>query len=1117
MAANIFIGCGGSGIQTLAQLNGLLAEDPYWRPRLARDVYYVVVDTRTKEIEAFLEALHRQVGDAIAPHVTSIRLAQNRTFLQPLVNEHFVAPFANAGAGAVEASARLQSHWWSTRDGKPFMAPRVRPLSDGAGQCPPVSYFLTWYDLPRIEAELAELFEHVIPARRGGDGTAPLDGMSVGLVAGLAGGTGRGTWELLAFKLREMLLAKHGVTARPVAYLYDASVFHRLAKDRPETEVPMKVNGLTGLSQLSCWVSPSDAQYQYDLPRMQTPGDPATDILKVHLGFDLAAGSPVDNACIITGTNGFTTLASHEDYFAMVARGLYATLARSAINGVRINTNYTYLSLGAATFEVSAVSLRRYFEGMYRVKVLESLRAASDLAANRAADAFLEENGLRIGVTADRRGDYAPKADGTLLQRMLHQLNQSSDIRAGFAALGAAFEEDDPESVQQAVEALLDPRPAAVRAAFAAAAKSFSAVPEAALREAVQRLLQRSGSVHVVQRFLEAITAALDTDVEALPDETVMTVIGDEDPVEYARQAASRPFLGLSGLVGVERFSSAEEEGLRSRVEAAVSLRNYAVVRKAFEERYAAISGVAATLLGNAGSVLRRADGLRERLRDEVRAEMGGQSLDLSDVHVRLFGEPSSPEDAVPDEFSQDRFFRRTVKPFLRSSDVSSTLPAVEGLGERLLDVVTEGVLSLTSGDGAASTSALQALSRRMEDAVRAEAQLPPRFVDDRFSLAKVLVGHRDAWIARLNAVHGNQDLVGRLARRYEAFYGVAPISVGGEWTLPSEREQLWAMGRSLAAVCRPYWTLRGAGGAASVATPYMVTLFYPLDDAQLGRAAAEGWIRKELAASHTRVEVQTADQLDGGGGNPFVLAAYSTAGTPSLSDVASLDYSTSALGLYDLLNQCEDPSGSSIFDHPKGLGYTSPIYVREPRLLRLRWRPWLRPAADKAQAEAAKVHDALLYALATLPEPLAASLAQVGFTLPLVKDAGRQKFVFARRALRLSRGNYVEDTKCPWARAEQPIAQSLCNVASVLGGVSSLRGAQNPDAVLWLARITEESALFWGDAARRFGFGPGTDLRRTLVGHLDAHFGRLAQGADAEDRPVWTAIVDRVRKLEEV
>ena len=43
--AHIIVGCGGSGLRTLARLNELLVHDYHWRGRLDTEIYYVAVDT----------------------------------------------------------------------------------------------------------------------------------------------------------------------------------------------------------------------------------------------------------------------------------------------------------------------------------------------------------------------------------------------------------------------------------------------------------------------------------------------------------------------------------------------------------------------------------------------------------------------------------------------------------------------------------------------------------------------------------------------------------------------------------------------------------------------------------------------------------------------------------------------------------------------------------------------------------------------------------------------------------------------------------------------------------------------------------------------------------------
>ena len=70
------------------------------------------------------------------------------------------------------------------------------------------------------------------------------------IIAGLAGGTGRGCWHLIGMKVREVL-AGIGRHTMPVGYFYDSSVFSDIMARSPGQANKMRVNALTGFSELA--------------------------------------------------------------------------------------------------------------------------------------------------------------------------------------------------------------------------------------------------------------------------------------------------------------------------------------------------------------------------------------------------------------------------------------------------------------------------------------------------------------------------------------------------------------------------------------------------------------------------------------------------------------------------------------------------------------------------------------------------------------------------------------------------------------------------------------------------------------------------------------------------
>ena len=156
--------------------------------------------------------------------------------------------------------------------------------------------------------------------------------------------------------------------------------FDDLFKSKPNLPLPMRVNSLTGLSQLSCWVvnrltgqqEPSKA-YRYHLPSLANPAEEAADVLQADLYRDRKAAAPVNHSYVIFNSNGVSSLENHLQYYEMAGAAIYAALSKSSITREEINSNRSYVGLATATFEVNATALRRYFEAQAHFRAAKML------------------------------------------------------------------------------------------------------------------------------------------------------------------------------------------------------------------------------------------------------------------------------------------------------------------------------------------------------------------------------------------------------------------------------------------------------------------------------------------------------------------------------------------------------------------------------------------------------------------------------------------------------------------------------------------------------------------------------------------------------------------------
>ena len=348
---NLVIGCGGSGLTTLSALNRLLVQNPDMLQRMSDEIYYLVVDTEVSALDAFEKDVKEQMGQYASPFMERIQLSQDMNILNDMIRPNFIEPFSREPNA--KGLMRLREHWWFDENGNPFQAARVTNLMKGAGQCPPASYGLAWYRLDAIGEAVKRIVDRMVT--HGFGDPSQLRNMNLIVVAGLSGGTGRGCWNVIAFKVREYLQSKYKVKVPPVGVFFDANVYDCVARDNVGQRIALEVNSLTGLSELSCWLvnggrTGSDS-YEYRLPNIKSPDKTGTDILKVDLDINPTAGAPVNSAFLVCGRSESAILEDNRQYHEMAGAALYAMIANPDIAARQVNDGDPFNSLAAAAIE----------------------------------------------------------------------------------------------------------------------------------------------------------------------------------------------------------------------------------------------------------------------------------------------------------------------------------------------------------------------------------------------------------------------------------------------------------------------------------------------------------------------------------------------------------------------------------------------------------------------------------------------------------------------------------------------------------------------------------------------------------------------------------------------
>lgn len=440
MAKTLLIGCGGTGIKALVSFNKQMAGDPERRHKMWEEVSYLVIDTNQTDIGNFEKSINDGMefaGGNIRPIVKAVHITDTNALLNDIVHKYIVQQTDE------NELAQLRKNWWFSPDEKqPYTAIYRRDTGDGAAQCPPIAYMFMWEYLPRLEAVIDSLLNEIVA--RNSEEINPLSDLQVYLVAGLCGGTGRGTWNLVAFKIRECILRRvpNARVDLPAIFL-DSSCYADLTPNAPDKNIPKQVNAVTGWSELSAWLSIRDVRscYNYSLPALREPHAPKmpvallsmADVIHVQSETnDPYFQSPVRYAYMVFADNGRQKLYvgnGRNEYCNMVGVALYALVAHSyQFRGDMCNGLLKYCSFGATSAEIETVDLQKFFNfALRKVKVDDFRSAGSEEERDTYRDKLLSDFKLRQTeyVNADYIARLSPNSDKKDVINIVEQLRSA--------------------------------------------------------------------------------------------------------------------------------------------------------------------------------------------------------------------------------------------------------------------------------------------------------------------------------------------------------------------------------------------------------------------------------------------------------------------------------------------------------------------------------------------------------------------------------------------------------------------------------------------------------------------------------------------------------------------
>jgi hypothetical protein len=906
------------------------------------------------------------------------------------------------------------------------------------------------------------------------------------VVTGLAGGTGRGCWELLAFKFRELFMARN-VPLTPIGYFYDASVFANVMNRYPDQKARMCVNSLTGISQLSAWLANirnadgHEEIFPYRLPRLDAPSVTA---INLQLELDAAMGTPVNNAVLVFGKSDATMLRVNDDYHEMIGTAIYARMVHSRIRDVAMNHHHPYLSIGAASFEVNAEDLRNFCEILAKRESCAKQLQSLDPAVDQRIDDWTGDVKIHHGLGAVGNSGLRADRNGNLLQRICHEIE--SEFSVELDSLKRELESDSVETAVSIATRLVEPSTQSIRSAVERVVHGLRDENRdilTATREECIEVVGELGSVGAVCQFISLAIERIEECERSLPPD-----IRAEDGAD--------PNLNVDLVESIERAARSREHILFGRRfdETEISLIMESARRRIlignFADLHDELQALYRDWTGTLKAWLRKARALKECI-ENVRVNFRRELPE----RAALFGSFERPEDAILDKDDPVRFSRRELKPLIRKGQESKLVEesiATLDLRDWVLARLFENDWESDRFD--ARTDAEKALEAICSQQIR----LPEDFLETNFSINKILPDICESWCHRLTGIGSHDERI-ELVERFESFFGTTPTFRGNRYELPAAEEMLGHMARSLVASCRPFWTLKeGAQQAAR-----SVTLFVPTRE----RNRLE-----DINDDQVNVDIHTLD--DDREISVFHIIAVADAALGTIEDtVSSLDYWRGDPDVSEWLEACEDAEGKALFDDTwkeRVAGFSQPIFVNQERLRNLRWKPW----ADYSQIRLRKsndVQDALIYALWTpLPE-MGGKLEIVGWKMPLIRAAARERYLLGRYFLQAKDGNFVDDRKVNRLTPDKQIGVSIRNMFKFFSG-----GLDEGGKVL-CDRILEELALFKEEACVKAGVGPGTDdWRKSLETHLTSFADMRDSAKDSEDHSVWQALIERIEEWQE-
>ena len=793
----LLIGCGGSGIKTLLRLNELMSSNGDVRKDMAENISYFVLDTDAGDLDDFEKMIKIQMGFDTPPTVRKAHLTGGYHFLNEMVSPNF-------DKKPEEVTSLMKKYWWYNEDGVPFRGEDIKDLQAGAAQCCQVSYLATWNYMSKIETTIKSMLQEIRSKNK--TQANPLAKLKVYIVAGIAGGTGRGSWTLVAFKVRECLL-REGVNVPIDGVFFDATCYPNVTGDAEQRE-NMFVNSATAISELSSWIrlkKDQNSEY-FTLPSLSNPLNADAINFKKYL---TAAGSqdvaPIQSAYVVFGGNGATAhLLDNMQYHNMAAAAIYAMIV-NAQNTDQKNSNKrsNIGSFASATFEVDSIRIQTYLETLAQKTFLaeQSAEASPEITAQAnealgsvqspAKESFLGKNQLWIPAELTFDGSFSSmNTETSLLEAIMAAIAKKADNLTLTendetktkelkltAQLREALDSQDVDTVKGAVETLFllegeldDTAIKTIIANILAERKLDEANLAATLRNLVMEQFAPDGEQVSLRRamlFADGLFQAFTQYSQSL--KSFVAVGGNQyDSVAKLIEAFQTDVVSKSGKTAKEvilfgkPFNKDEIEELCQKFQYFTSAAVFFRIREELESFFKAA-------LKNLESIRTSLDKMSECLKEASKKLNGNvtkvfNDTPFDDIFDELFTNSEDQEaikKSIPQANDLKSLYYRNLKPILSRAELKALLLAKDSIYvenkpimtciQKELDNLLDVVCKVKDRRYDTEDDANDVIPEKIKEAVMANVALNPdpsgrSFTNQHFSFEAVLKKNREAW-----------------------------------------------------------------------------------------------------------------------------------------------------------------------------------------------------------------------------------------------------------------------------------------------------------------------------------------------------------------------------------